>query len=48
MIGDLRNEMIAWSNHTIFYKMIFELQIYQKVELDPRFIERINKVKLSD
>ncbi len=48
MIGDLRNEMVAWSNHTIFYKMIFELQIYQRVELDQRFVERINKVKVSD
>ena len=28
--------------------MIFDLQIYKRVELDPRFVERILKVKISD
>lgn len=28
--------------------MIFELQIYKRVELDPRFVERLLKLKVSD
>lgn len=40
--------MQEWSNQTLFQKMIFELQIYGKIVLDPRFIERLLKTKLSE
>ena len=28
MIEDIKQEMRNWSNQTIFYRMLFELQIY--------------------
>ena len=40
--------MTAWSNHTIFYRMLFDLQIYKKVNLDGRFVERLAKEKISE
>jgi hypothetical protein len=47
-ISDLKKEMFEWSNHTLFYRMLFDLQIYKRVELDSRYIERLQKEKISD
>lgn len=48
MIGDLKSDMNVWSSQTIFFRLIFELQIYQKAVLDQRFCERVVREKLSD
>jgi|SRR4051794_17943080 hypothetical protein len=47
-IQEIKDSLFSWSNHTIFYRMLFDLQIYKRVELDSRFIERVLKEKISD
>ncbi len=40
--------MNEWAGHSLFYRMLFDFQIYGKVVLDDRYIERLLKVKVSD
>lgn len=40
--------MNAWSNHTLFQRVLFDLQVYKRAELDDRFIERVLRTKVSD
>lgn len=47
-ISDLKKEMFDWSNQTIFFRILFDLQIYKRAELDQRFVERMVKEKISD
>ncbi|CDW91582.1 UNKNOWN [Stylonychia lemnae] len=47
-IQDIKSQLFEWSNHTIFYRMLFDLQIYKRTELDSRFVEQLLKTKLSD
>lgn len=48
-ITELRDQLHAWSNQTLFQRMLFELQVYRRAELsDDRFIERLLHTKVSD
>lgn len=47
-IAEVKDQLCAWSNHTVFQRVLFELQVYKRTELDDRFIERVLRAKLSD
>ena len=45
---EIKDQMNAWSNHTLFHRVLFDLQVYKRAELDDRFIERVLRTKVSD
>lgn len=47
-LAEVRDQMQAWSNHTVFSRVLFELQVYRRAELDDRFVERLLRSKVSD
>ena len=47
-IAEVRDQLASWSNHTVFQRVIFELQVYGRTELDERFVERVLRQKVSD
>ena len=47
-LAEVKEQLFSWSGQTLFQRMIFDLQIYKRVELDPRFVERTLKIKISD
>ena len=48
MIQDIKNEVNNWSTSTIFYRMLVELRMHKRVSVDPRFVDRLKKQKMSD
>jgi len=48
-IAELRDVVNAWSTHTLFQRVLFDLEVYRRTqELDARFIERLLKAKVSE
>jgi hypothetical protein len=48
-IAELRDVVNAWSTHTLFQRVLFDLEVYHRTqELDARFIERVLKAKVSE
>jgi hypothetical protein len=48
-IAELRDVVYSWSTHTLFQRVLFDLEVYKRTqELDERFIERLLKAKVSD
>lgn len=48
-LTSLRDTILSWSNHTLFQRVLFDMQVYGRTsELDQRFIERLLKSKVSE
>ena len=47
-ITEVRDQLAAWSNHTLFQRVLFDLQVYRRAELDDRFVERLLRSKVSE
>ena len=47
-IAEVRDQISQWSNHTMFQRVLFELQVFKRAELDQRFIEKLLRTKVSD
>jgi hypothetical protein len=33
-IAEVRDQITQWSNHTMFQRVLFELQVFRRAELD--------------
>lgn len=47
-LTEVKDQVVAWSNHTLFQRVLFDLQVYRRAELDERFSERLLRAKVSE
>lgn len=47
-LTEVKDQLAAWSNHTVFQRVLFDLQVYHRAELDERFSERLLRSKVSE